>query len=107
VDALAIAEYAVFQLLLGWPFFLIASVILVTYLRRRVVPWPIVLWAVALAWPFTVLVALIVWRWWPLSLLGPPMWTPFIHFPALVASIVVFPLAGKLAGDAARARKLR
>ena len=91
--ALDIGVYALFELVLGWPFFLIASAILAAYLRSvRVLPWSRIFWAVVLAWPFAVVVALIVWRWWPPSL-GPPMWTTYLHLPALVASVAVFSLA--------------
>ena len=115
--ALGIGVYALFELVLGWPLFLIASAILAAYLRSvRVLPWSRVFWAVVLAWPLAVVVALIVWRWWPPSFGAPmwrwwplssrpPMWSAYFHVPALFASLIAFPLAAWWARIGARPNK--
>ncbi|TMI34450.1 MAG: hypothetical protein E6H41_12875 [Betaproteobacteria bacterium] len=86
-------EYAVIVLVVGWPMLLIASVSLAAYLHKRRITALRALCAVGLAWPFTVLVALVIWRWWPESF-GAPMLAFYVHGPALLATLVVFPLIG-------------
>lgn len=92
-QAAVVGEYAIIVLIVGWPLFLIGSIIVAAYLWGiREVPRSGVVCAVAFAWPFAVVVALVVWRWWPLSF-GGPTWGTYFHGPASLASFVVFPLA--------------
>lgn len=91
--AAVVGEYAIIVLVGGWPLFLIGSIIVAAHLWSiREVSRSRVVCAVAFAWPFAVVVTLVVWRWWPLSF-GGPMWGPYFHGPALLASVVVFSLA--------------
>jgi hypothetical protein len=88
-----IGVYALMVLVTGWPMLLVASVLLVAYLRGICEPpRSTVLYAIGLAWPFTILVALVISRWWPESL-GGPMLALYVHGPTLLATVVVFPLA--------------
>ena len=92
--ASVIAEYVLIQLLLGWPLFLLASLVLGTYLRiSQRLAWATVLYAVGLAWPFSIVCALLVWRGlWPNRFVE-LMEVTYIHMPALLATCVVFPIA--------------
>ena len=69
-QAAVVGEYAIIVLIVGWPLFLVGSIIVAAYLWSiREVPRSGVIWAVAFARPFAVVVALVVWRWWPISYL--------------------------------------
>jgi hypothetical protein len=88
-----LGEHSVIVLVIGWPMLLVASVLLVAYLGGvRKLPRSIVLYATGLAWPFTLLVALVIWRCWPASFGGPMLVPYMIHGPTLLATLVVFPL---------------
>lgn len=88
--AALLAETLVVQLVVGWPVFLLASLTLGIFLRVRWrFRWLTVFGALGVAFSFSVLVAVVFWRFWPVSLSGPML--GFFHLPALCASGLVFP----------------
>ena len=102
-----LAETLVVQLVLGWPVFLLASFTLGIFLRVRWrLRWLTVFGVSSVALLFSVLVAVVFWRFWPATW-GGPILAYFFHLPALCASVLVFPgvaLSFRLA--AARPNKL-
>ena len=99
-----IGEYLLIEVILGWPLFLLGSLSLAAYLRLlKHEKWSIVTLAVGMAWPLSIVSALVVWRYWPAFLQG-PMWASYVHAPTLVGSLVAFALVGWCVSSALFAR---
>jgi hypothetical protein len=88
-----LVETLVVQLIVGWPVFLLAILAFGVVLRVRwQVRWLTVFGVLGVAFLFSLLVAIVFWRFWPASW-GGPMFVNFFHLPALCASVAVFLIA--------------
>ena len=83
----------VVQVVVGWPVFVFASLMFVVFLRFRL-RWLAVVGSLSLALAFSVLVAILIARLFPVRLFPGPMLGGFINLPTVLACVLVFPIVG-------------
>jgi hypothetical protein len=87
----ALMDVLVLQAVLGWPIFAVGEAGLIAVLRATWSrSWMNLLLAAVVALPLMIICALVIWTFGPH--IG-PMYFGFVHWPAVVAVVVVVPIA--------------